>query len=113
MQAVPHYDHIDNLPDYWHEPEARFALGQLELSGLTMAGFARRHGIRVEKLRRWRRRLDAERDDVRFVQLTVAQTPQAEVTDEPFRLRLGRIEIDVPPGFCEDDLARLLGVLEC
>ena len=110
MHAVPHYDDIDELPDYWREPEARFALAELDSSGLSLPDFARRHDIHVAKLRRWRRHFD---DDPRFVELTVAKRERRVATDAPFRIHLDDIVLDVPTGFCEDDLARLLAVLTC
>ena len=36
MHAVRHYDNIDELPGYWREPEARFALSELETSKLSL-----------------------------------------------------------------------------
>jgi len=113
MHAIPHYNHIDELPDYWHEPEARFALAQLDASGLSLTDFARRHAIHVAKLRRWQRQVDSCSEASRFVELTVAQAPRPASTDEPFRLHIDDIALDVPPRFCEHDLARLLTVLSC
>jgi transposase len=110
MAAAP-YEVLEDLPGYWRETEARFALEKWRASGLTLAAFARRHGIHVAKLRRWQGRLGA--DPVRFVQLTVTRAPATESPVEPFRLRMGDLVVEVPPGFCGDDLARLLGVLGC
>lgn len=113
MHAVARYDNIDELPDYWHEPEARFALAELDASGLPLPDFARRHQIHVAKLRRWHRRIEAGDPTPRFVELTIAKPERRASTDQPFRLHFDDIALDVPPRFCEDDLARLLVVLSC
>ena len=113
MHAVRHYDTIDELPGYWREPEARFALSELETSKLSLPDFARRHDIPVAKLRRWQRSFEDSDQAPRFVELTVAQPAHQVSTDKPFRLHFNDIAVDVPPRFCEDDLSRLLVVLSC
>ena len=107
------YEHIDELPDYWHEPEARFALAQLDASGLSLTDFARRHAIRAAKLRRWQRQLESCDEAPRFMELAIAEAPRTAATDQPFRVHIDDIALDVPPRFCEHDLARLLTVLCC
>jgi len=42
---------------YWRETDARAALAAHRASGLSLAGFARRHGLTVQRLRWWRQRL--------------------------------------------------------
>jgi transposase-like protein len=44
----------------WTIAEARAALAALGESGLTTSAFARREGLHLERLRRWRRRLADE-----------------------------------------------------
>ncbi len=43
----------------WTAADARAALAALATSGLTLSAFARRDGLHVERLRRWRLRLAA------------------------------------------------------
>jgi len=42
----------------WSIAEARAALSAMAASGLSPDAFARREGVRVQRLRRWRQRLD-------------------------------------------------------
>ena len=42
---------------YWRDTDARAALATHRASGLSLAGFARRHGLTVQRLRWWRQRL--------------------------------------------------------
>ena len=110
MRTARGYRHLDELPSYWHEDEARFALTEWESSGLTLREFALAHGIHLTKLQRWRRRL-FEPTSVRFLELVTA--PAAPQAVEPFRLHLGPFVVEVPPGFQNEELSRLLEVLEC
>ena len=109
MSAAVRYHRIDELPSYWHEEEARFALAEWEASGLSLREFALTHGIHQAKLQRWRRRL-FEQEPVRFLDLVPAPVIRSA---EPFRLHLGQLVVEVPPGFQSGDLARLLEALEC
>ena len=52
---------------YWRDTDARGALAAHRASGLSLAVFARRHGLTVQRLRWWRQRL----------------TPAASVTPAP------------------------------
>ena len=52
----------------WKVADARAILAGLESSGLTLAAFAAREGLKVERLRRWRQRLGT-------VEKSIAATP--------------------------------------
>lgn len=109
MSGANRYHHIDELPNYWREAEARYALATWESSGLTLREFAEAHRIRLAKLRRWRRRL-SEPTTVRF--LDILPNPTVAPV-EPFRLHLGEVVVEVPPGFRAEELTRLLEALSC
>ena len=74
----------------WTTAEARAALSALEGSGLSVAAFAVRQGVRPERLYRWRRQLaagslTAERTPA-FLELRPRDREQVEVV-----LRSGRL----------------------
>jgi hypothetical protein len=95
------------LPAYWRESDARYALERWKASGLSLAEFARRHEIHVQRLRRWSK--DLEVPAPRFVKLVVREpkTPSA------FRVHVGRAVIEVPADFDTDAFERLVEVLAC
>jgi len=75
----------------WTTAEARAALSALEGSGLSVAAFAVRQGVRPERLYRWRRQLatgrfTAERASPAFVELRPGAGEHIEVV-----LRSGRV----------------------
>src|SRR5215207_5132164 len=59
---------------YWRETEARVALAAWRASGKALTGFAVAEGLSVEKLTRWRRRLESDGDDRRAPATRVAAT---------------------------------------
>lgn len=100
----------------WDETTARAVLAEFDASGLTMTAFARERGLCVQRVRRWRDRLEASPPRGRFIEL-VATTAVAElaVPDEthvvvewPSGPRLL-----VPPAALDALLAGLARVLPC
>ena len=74
-------DALAELPVCWREDNARDVIEAWRASGMSVAAFARCHRLRVECLRRWRRRLG---DEPRFVRLIVGSA-----TNEPAQLISG------------------------
>lgn len=77
----------------WTASEARRVLDRVARSGGTVKQFAREHGLGVERLYRWRRRLQ-RRGPVaeagpRFAEVTIRPTAPAAA-----------IEIELPGGVC-------------
>lgn len=93
--------------------EMRELLEQWAASGMSLAQFAQRHGVREKTLAWWRwelRRRAAAMASVEFVEVTPG--PSAPATPEGFEIRLPRgVVVAVPVAFDEDALTRLLGVL--
>ncbi|WP_374682300.1 helix-turn-helix domain-containing protein [Accumulibacter sp.] len=96
------------------------ALAAQAASGLSVAEFAGRIGVSVPTLYSWRRRLEASpprESSARLVELTMTRTP-AMMPDAPsasamvVRLCSGRRSIDVPAGFDDAELRRLVAALE-
>lgn len=95
--------------------EMEALLAEQEKSGLSVARFARERGISAWSLYEWRRRLRKEggrgaRRSQRFVQVRVVGEPAGPSTIA-VELPAGA-RVHVPRGFDEDELRRLLGVLE-
>ena len=68
------------LAQRWTAAEARAVLKELEGSRLSVPRFARQHGLGVERLYRWRRRLGQGRrcpQKPRFAELMVRPTASA------------------------------------
>jgi hypothetical protein len=95
------------------------ALAAQAASGLSVAAFAGRIGVSVPTLYMWRRRLgpcQAREVPARLVELTVTRTPSmpdaTSASAMVVRLCSGRRSIDVPAGFDDDELRRLVAALE-
>ena len=89
-------------------------LGAQARSGLSVAEYAERVGVPGATLYRWRQRMGegrGERDRAKLVEVAVAV---AEGSCEALVVRLsdGRRSIEVSRGFDDDDLRRLIAVLE-
>ena len=102
------------LSVYWREDEARDVIEEWRDSGLSMAEFSRRFGVRVERIRRWRRRLEAESTAAgpRFVRLVVAENEDV-TAPQPIWVHVGVVRIEVPPDFHDETLLRLVRTLSC
>ncbi len=99
----------------WCEDDARVIVESWRQSGESLTQFARRYGLRGERLGRWASRLEKpERNGLSFhrVHLVEAQADRRQGR-EPIEIGLtaGR-SIRVPPGFAAEDLQQVLRVLE-
>lgn len=99
--------------DPWTEDEAREALSAARRSGLSLAGFARRHGLSAPQLYWWHMRIHTHPDLERgrplsFVPVVSVREASAVTGVE---VVVGDAVIRVQPGFCEQTLARALAVL--
>ena len=99
--------------------EMRAAFARFEESGLTLKAFGEREQISYTTLQYWRRRFRDE-DNPSKDRGVVALAPVRVVPDEaPASLSGERFEVwltngvslEIPRGFDEDDLRRLVGVL--
>lgn len=104
--------------NYWTEGEAQAVLEAYEASGLSVAEFARRHGLGPQRLRWWKkRRAEEVGPALSFVPVHVAAAPSPETqraaggASMEVVLARGR-RIRVEPGFDADALARLVRALE-
>jgi transposase-like protein len=99
----------------WGVEDGRAVVESWRQSGEALAEFARRHGLKPQRLSRWARRIEAADEAVRFH--PVRLVPREEEEEE--RQRVEPIEIvlgdgrlvRVPAGFAAGDLARVLSVL--
>jgi transposase-like protein len=76
---------------YWTAAKAGEVLDRIELSGLSISRFALKHGLGVERLYRWKRRLAQEH------RVPVASPRFAEVTIRPSAVT-ATIEIELSGG---------------
>jgi len=93
--------------EFWRQVLADWAR-----SGMSKSEYARVHGLKISTLRWWsshyphwsRHRGAAEPD--------TATERRSDTDEAQARLTVGGTTVEVPPGFCEQTLERLLGVLE-
>lgn len=105
--------------DPWTEDEAREALAAARRGGLSLAAFARRHGLSAPQLYWWHMRIHTHADVERgrplaFVPVVPVRTSAAATASSPvgsIELAVGGAVIRVQPGFCEQTLARAVAVL--
>lgn len=105
----------DELEQWYSE-----ALDAQSASGLSVAEFAGRMGVSVPTLYMWRRRLGsrgrAAQLPAKLVEVMVARpsSPSHAAASSTMVVRLcaGRRSIDVPAGFDDDELLRLVAALE-
>ncbi len=83
-------------------------------SGLSVAEYAGRVGVTSATLYQWRRRLGEDHGDRGGAKLVEVAVAGAECSGEAMVVRVsdGRRSIEVPRGFDDDDLRRLIAVLE-
>lgn len=86
-------------------------------SGLSVAEFAGRIGVSTPTFYAWRRRLGSSPPrevPAQLVELTVTRSPTAAAAAVGMVVRLcsGRRSIDVPAGFDDAELRRLVATLE-
>ena len=97
----------------WSEHEARGVLAAWRKSGLTLQRFARERGLVPQRLRSWRRRLEAaDKAKPNSLALVPVQLSNAK-RGEPVAvyLRSGHV-IRVGRGFDEDAFSRVVALLE-
>ena len=106
--------HAALLKRRWTITEARVVVEAHGRSGLSLAAFARRHRVSLQRLYDWRRRLDVDVAP-RFLPVTVKATPAPIAptvgTGLEIVLRGGRT-VRVGSGCDERLLARVVEVLE-
>lgn len=98
---------------YWREGDARRIVDAWRRSGAPVSVFAGDLHIDPRRVSRWAARLQAvPRAAVRFVPVRVADVPR-EGGGAPIQIEWahGR-RIHVPPGFANDDLRRVLVILD-
>ena len=101
--------------DPWSEAEAREALAAASRSGLSLAAFARRHGLSDRNLYWWHMRICAHPDvhtgPLSFVPVVPLRAPAPPRAVAPLEVVVGPAVVRVGPDFCEETLARVVGVL--
>jgi hypothetical protein len=94
------------------------ALDAQAASGLSGGGYAEQLGVSAWTLYQWRRRLSGSGDDVseadqgKLVEVTMARQSRSSGGSLVVRVNEGRRSIEVPRGFDDDDLRRLVAALE-
>ena len=100
---------------YWNRATAQAVIAELEASGESTAEFARRRGLRVERLRRWGKALVAEKQAgaVRFHPLLLADPNPGSPTESHLEVILseGR-RVAVRTGFDPATLLEVIRALE-
>jgi hypothetical protein len=93
------------------------ALADQAASGMSVAKYAGYLGVSVPTLYQWRRRLGVDVGDpvsgsAKLVEVTLARPTAVAAGGLVVRLCAGRRSVEVPRGFDEDDLRRLVTALE-
>jgi len=104
----------DELAEWYAE-----ALNDQATSGLSVADYAERIGVSGATLYQWRRRLAPDDDDrsgltrpAGLIEVTLEAERSADLPG-PFTVHLGRDRsIELPPQFDDNELRRLINVLE-
>lgn len=114
VAEVPYKPRKSSRRDPWTEQEARDALAAASRSGLSLAAFARHHGMSDRQLYWWHMRLrthpNAGVAALSFVPV-VAERPPASEVSAAIEVAVAGTVIRVQPGFCEYTLARTVAVL--
>ena len=111
----------------WRVSHAEVVVAALERSGLSLARFARRHGLHVKRLARWRARLRKRRSPpscseqpLQLVEVTVRDdhepdpielAPAATPPPSSLAVTVGQATVDIPVGFDQDHLRRVVATL--
>jgi transposase-like protein len=98
----------------WNAEDARRVLAALDRSGRSVSTFASEHGLDVQRVYLWRRRL-GKAEPTTFQELAVRQTPVAPEegsVEAPFEIALvtGHV-LRIPTSFDTRTLARLIDIL--
>lgn len=102
--------------DPWTEDEAREALSAARRSGLSLAAFARRHGLSGPQLYWWHMRIRTHScvepaRPLSFVPVVAAPASVVTAGSTGIEVAVGGAVIRLQPGFCEQTLARAVAVL--
>lgn len=97
---------------YWREADARRIVDAWQDSGESIVGFARRLGLKWQRVSRWATRLDrSARGQLHFHPVRVADpAPRPAAAFIDIDLGDGRC-VRVAPGVAAEDLRRVLAVL--
>lgn len=116
MPAETYTPRKSSRRDPWSEDEAREALSAAHRSGLSLAAFARRHGLSAPQLYWWHMRIHTHPDVERgralsFVPVVPVRVPVEATASGCIEVTVGGATIRLQPGFCEQTLARAVAVL--
>jgi len=110
---LPSTPRRSTIRDPWTEDEARAALAAVGQSGLSLAAFARRHGLCDRQLYWWRSRLrthpSVEPATRPFVRIRTHALPSRDSSG--VEIVIPDAIIRVAPGFCPETLARAVAAL--
>ena len=97
----------------WRADDARVVVETWLRSGESVSDFARRHGLRGERISRWTSRIDKRGNGVSFHQVRVVGAQDRSLPDGKIEVLLadGR-SVRVPHGFAAEELQKVLQVLE-
>jgi transposase-like protein len=114
IPVEPYIPRKSTRRDPWTEAEGHQALSAASRSGLSLAAFARQHGMSAPQLYWWHMRIRTHSsvDTGRLSLVQVALSPTdlaAEATG--VEVVVGGAVVRVSRGFCEQTLARALAVL--
>lgn len=98
---------------YWREQDARLVVEAWRKSGLSMAEFAKRHGVHLKRLSRWARRLQSTAPAMFHPVQLIRHERSVEGADTRIEVVLSSgCSIRVPQGFVAADLRQVVDVLE-
>ncbi len=83
-------------------------------SGLTQNAYCRKHGLRPNRFTYWKIKFNQDATPTEFVQVPTAQIREVLHFSEPKGLKLNidtGFQIEIPDGFTQSTLARVLEVL--
>jgi len=92
--------------------EQRFA--QFDTSGQTVAAWCKEQSLRENQFYYWRRKLRSGQDKeqpVKWLAVNLGQGQQPRITADAIRLTVGQVTVQVRPGFDQDLLREIIGVL--
>ncbi len=98
----------------WRADDARVMVEAWLSSGESVSDFARRHGLRRERISRWASRLPkGEMEGLSFHQVRLVESQDRSHPDGKIEVLLadGR-SVRVPHGFAPEELQKVLRVLE-
>jgi transposase-like protein len=100
---------------HWRQSDAEAVVSAWRESGVSVSAFARRHGINVARLLRWRRRLAGNGETIQFhpVAVVAGSNGESQSPDRQIELVLGNgRRVVVQPGFDSALLEQLVRAVE-